>query len=113
MAPRALWLPVAIAALLQALMWVALPVEFTPDSTLYQANVESLLATGTARNALGEPDTVLTPGYPLFLAPFLATGWIGSAPHRQNLEGSYDVTGIGIARDRDGATYATQLFVRR
>ena len=74
MAPRALWLPVVMAALLQALMWLALPVEFTPDSTLYQANVESLLATGTARNALGQPDTVLTPGYPMFLAPFLATG---------------------------------------
>ena len=69
-----LLVPVILAALLQALMWFALPIEFTPDSRLYQTNVESLLATGTASNALGEPDTVLTPGYPLFLAAFLASG---------------------------------------
>lgn len=35
---------------------------------------ESIASTGAARNAVGEPDTVRTPGYPLFLAAFLAAG---------------------------------------
>jgi uncharacterized protein YkwD len=47
------------------------------------------------------------------LPSLIATGWIGSAAHRQNIEGSYGITGIGIARDRDGVTYATQIFLRR
>ena len=37
------------------------------------AQAESLAQSGSARNARGEPDTVRTPGYPLFLAAFLIT----------------------------------------
>ena len=47
------------------------------------------------------------------LSSLVVEGWIGSAAHRQNIEGAYEVTGIGVARDRQGVAYATQIFVRR
>lgn len=37
-------------------------------------------------------------------------GWIESAGHRANMEGSYNVTGIGIVENNDGYYYFTQLF---
>lgn len=47
------------------------------------------------------------------LAPSVASGWIASPRHRENLEGEYDLTGIGAATAPDGTTYVTQLFVQR
>jgi uncharacterized protein YkwD len=41
------------------------------------------------------------------------SGWLGSRGHRENIEGRYDLTGVGIARDARGAYYYTQIFVRR
>jgi uncharacterized protein YkwD len=38
--------------------------------------------------------------------------WIHSAPHRKNLRGNFNKVGIGIAYDRQGIAYFTQLFVR-
>ncbi|HJQ67136.1 MAG TPA: CAP domain-containing protein [Gemmatimonadales bacterium] len=40
-------------------------------------------------------------------------GWLKSPHHRENIEGRFDVTGVGIARARDGTYYYTQLFVAR
>lgn len=40
-------------------------------------------------------------------------GWLASPHHLENIEGKYDVTGVGIVRAADGAFYYTQLFVRR
>ena len=39
-------------------------------------------------------------------------GWIDSPGHRQNIEGDYDLTGIGIVRAEDGSLYFTQIFVK-
>jgi hypothetical protein len=58
--------------LTQALLFFSLEPEIAFDSASYMAQAESLASTGAARNALGEPDTVRTPGYPVFLATFLA-----------------------------------------
>jgi uncharacterized protein YkwD len=41
------------------------------------------------------------------------TGWLNSSGHRANIEGDYDLTGIGVARAADGAYYFTQIFVKR
>lgn len=41
------------------------------------------------------------------------SGWLASPGHRGNIEGDYDVTGIGIARGPQGAWYYTQIFVKR
>lgn len=39
--------------------------------------------------------------------------WIGSLRHRKNILGSYDLTGIGVARSNQGVYYFTQIFVRK
>ncbi|MDY6902455.1 MAG: CAP domain-containing protein [Cyanobacteriota bacterium] len=40
-------------------------------------------------------------------------GWIKSSGHRRNIEGKYQVTGIGVAKNSKGEYYFTQLFVRQ
>jgi uncharacterized protein YkwD len=39
-------------------------------------------------------------------------GWIKSEGHRKNMEGQFNLTGIGIAKNAKGEYYFTQLFVR-
>ena len=39
-------------------------------------------------------------------------GWIKSEGHRKNMEGQFNVTGIGVAKNAKGEYYFTQLFVR-
>ena len=46
-------------------------------------------------------------------AAMTVSGWLGSSGHRENIEGDYDATGIGIARSPRGAWYFTQIFVKR
>jgi len=40
-------------------------------------------------------------------------GWLHSVHHRENIEGKFDLTGVGIARSRNGTYYFTQVFVAR
>lgn len=41
-------------------------------------------------------------------------GWIGSPGHHRNMIGAdYRLTGVGVARAKDGSWYFTQLFGRR
>ncbi|GAO44463.1 CAP domain-containing protein [Flavihumibacter petaseus] len=37
--------------------------------------------------------------------------WLKSAPHKKNIEGKYNLTGIGISRDSKGNVYYTQIFI--
>lgn len=39
--------------------------------------------------------------------------WLNSPGHRRNIEGPYNVTGIGTAKRDDGTIFFTQLFVAR
>lgn len=39
-------------------------------------------------------------------------GWLNSTGHRQNIEGNYNMTGIGVAMNAKGEYYFTQLFIR-
>ncbi|MBE9095831.1 CAP domain-containing protein [Tychonema sp. LEGE 07203] len=39
-------------------------------------------------------------------------GWIKSDGHRKNIEGQFNLTGIGIAKNAKGEYYFTQIFVR-
>ncbi len=43
----------------------------------------------------------------------VVSGWLGSRGHRENIEGRYDVTGVGVARDARGTRFYTQIFVSR
>jgi uncharacterized protein YkwD len=36
--------------------------------------------------------------------------WLKSTAHRENIEGDYHLTGIGVAVDAHGACYITQIF---
>lgn len=45
------------------------------------------------------------------LASLVVAGWIASPGHRQNIEGSFTRTGVGVARGADGTRYFTQIFV--
>lgn len=39
--------------------------------------------------------------------------WLRSSSHRDNIEGHYDTTGIGVSLSPNGRYYFTQIFVRR
>ena len=39
--------------------------------------------------------------------------WIDSSGHRKNLQGEWSATGIGVARDDQGGTWATQIFAAK
>lgn len=38
-------------------------------------------------------------------------GWLNSTGHRTNIEGNYNLTGIGVAKNEEGEYYFTQIFV--
>jgi uncharacterized protein YkwD len=37
--------------------------------------------------------------------------WLNSPGHRKNIKGNYNLTGIGIASDKNGRVYVTQIFL--
>ncbi|KYP14947.1 MAG: hypothetical protein A1D16_16710 [Flavihumibacter sp. CACIAM 22H1] len=39
--------------------------------------------------------------------------WLNSPTHRKNIEGPYNLTGIGVSKDATGRFYYTQLFIRK
>jgi uncharacterized protein YkwD len=41
----------------------------------------------------------------------VVSGWMKSSGHRKNILGHYNFTGIGIARDKQGKLYYTQIFI--
>ena len=56
-------------------------------------------------------ENVATSTYPPGrLAPVVVEGWLESPGHRQNLEGDFVLTGVGIAYNGAGRYYVTQLF---
>jgi len=40
-------------------------------------------------------------------------GWLTSRGHRENIEGAYELTGVGVASNAAGEVYFTQIFVGR
>ena len=49
-------------------------------------------------------------GYP-DLADVAVKGWINSPGHRKTMEGNFNLTGVGIAKNSEGEYYFTQLFL--
>jgi uncharacterized protein YkwD len=45
-------------------------------------------------------------------ARFAVEDWLGSPGHRDNIEGDYRLTGVGVAVDSEGVYYFTQIFWR-
>lgn len=50
---------------------------------------------------------------PAEAARAVVASWLRSPTHRLAIEGPFDVTGIGVAADRQGVFYFTQIFVAR
>jgi uncharacterized protein YkwD len=46
-------------------------------------------------------------------AAAVVRGWLASHGHRENIEGPYDLTGVGVARNAAGEVYFTQMFIGR
>ena len=47
------------------------------------------------------------------LATVAVKAWIESAKHRDNIEGNYNLTGIGVSHSATGEVYFTEIFVRK
>lgn len=45
-------------------------------------------------------------------AKIVVEQWLTSPGHRKNIMGNYNMTGVGIARDKAGKLYYTQIFLR-
>ena len=39
--------------------------------------------------------------------------WIASPGHRENIEGDYNLSGIGIYKNRNGVLYFTHIFIKK
>ena len=42
----------------------------------------------------------------------VVNNWLSDAAHRANIEGSFNLTGVGVAEASNGVVYFTQLFIR-
>ena len=71
---KAYLFPVGIAIALHLALTVMVSPRFEIDSAFYTVQAQSLLDHGASLDAAGAPETRYTPGYPLFLAAFLAAG---------------------------------------
>ncbi|WP_392536531.1 CAP domain-containing protein [Legionella sp. 227] len=45
-------------------------------------------------------------------AQIVVSQWVRSPGHRKNIMGNYNITGIGVARDKQGKLYYTQIFLQ-
>jgi hypothetical protein len=68
------WLPIGVAAALHLVLAITVAPRFEFDSSFYTTQAQSLVEHGASLDAAGQPETRYTPGYPLFLAAFLAAG---------------------------------------
>ncbi len=64
-----------------------------------------------ARAGVGE-NVAMVPKRPSRAGAVAVSNWLESPGHRRNIEGAYDLTGVGIAQGPTGAYFFTQLFVR-
>lgn len=46
-------------------------------------------------------------------AAIAVDGWLNSPGHLANIEGNYDLTGVGVAVSKTGLYYFTQIFIRQ
>ena len=66
-----------------------------------------------ARAGVGENVyTIMSSKILSYVGEKAVAGWLESPGHRRNIEGSYDLTGVGIAQGPGGEYFLTQLFVR-
>ena len=64
-----------------------------------------------AQPGVGE-NVAMVPVGSFHVGAVAVSNWLESPGHRRNIEGAYELTGVGIAQGPTGAYYFTQLFVR-
>lgn len=97
-------------------------VDVARQHSKYQAGVDSCTHDGSAERAaaIGAKITIISigenvaavPGWYGNLAAVTVNAWLGSAPHKTTIEGDFNLTGVGAARNARGVYYFTQIFVK-
>ena len=57
-------------------------------------------------------NVAMVPAGSFHVGAVAVSNWLESPGHRRNIEGAYELTGVGIAQGPPGAYFFTQLFVR-
>jgi uncharacterized protein YkwD len=86
-------------------------VKFSHDG--FEGRAKAILSEGSA-NAIPYQSVAENVAYNLGYSDPVRNavdGWIKSDGHRKNMEGQFNLTGIGIAKNAKGEYYFTQLFV--
>lgn len=83
-------------------------VEFGHDR--FEARVQTIARAIPYRSAA--ENVAYNQGYPDPIAQAVQ-GWIDSPGHRVNMEGQFNLSGVGVTRTADGKYYFTQIFIRR
>jgi Dolichyl-phosphate-mannose-protein mannosyltransferase len=90
--------PALLALVLNLCFFSAFQDHLTPDSASYIAAAHSLLLSAAFNNDAGQPETIRTPGYPLFLSPFFAFSFgMGSVAFVQHLLLAVMVGAVAVA----------------
>ena len=78
----------------------------------FDGRIEKIARLVTQRGVGENVHTIMNYKGPSHIGARAVTDWLESPGHRRNIEGSYDLTGVGIAQGPAGEYYFTQLFVR-
>lgn len=81
-------------------------VDFGHDG--FEGRAERLMSQIEQSNAISE-----NVAYGKFTAQEVVNRWLQSAGHRKNIEGKFNLTGIGIVKRNDGYIYFTQIFLNK
>lgn len=74
---------------------------------------ETRVATITKQTASAYNGAAENVAYGEMTAEEVVDGWLHSPGHKKNIEGNYNLTGIGVAKAKDGTVYYTQIFLRK
>lgn len=81
-------------------------VEFGHDG--FEGRADRLMSQIEQSNAIAE-----NVAYGKFSAQEVVNRWLQSAGHRKNIEGKFNLTGVGIIKRNDGYIYFTQIFLNK
>ncbi len=81
-------------------------VDFGHDG--FEGRADRLMSQIELSNAIAE-----NVAYGKFTAQEVVNRWLQSAGHRKNIEGKFNLTGVGIIRRADGYLFFTQIFMNK